>query len=153
MPIGIQKVLRLGLTAGAVKLFLVEHQWDLMRIKFQTQGLEVFGVFAIEKIVPGIAAPGLLKIGVPRIRHWFGLVGQPFIRGTAQHVYIAEMIREHLFGAGQLVGRGPGLIAHEWHAIIVFLHVKLKRDACLAQITDANRALARLLGPTQGRKH
>jgi hypothetical protein len=134
MAIGVEKVLRFGLAAGDVKLLLVEHQRDLVRIKLEVQNHQSIRVLAVEQVVPGVAAAGFLEKLL--------LVG-----GTTHHPDIADVVGQHHIGPGQLVGAGLGLVAHERQPVIVVLHIELYPDPDLAQIGKARRGAARFFHP------
>src|ERR1043166_3184624 len=125
-----------------MKLFLVEHERDLVRIKVHAEDLQMVGVLAIEQIVPGVTGARLVEKAV--------VVGR-----ALEDLWIAEVIGQNLVRAGQVVGQSEGFVAHEGETVVVFLDVKLQGDADLVQVaqTSSNAMRVKASGnPKSSRK-
>ena len=140
MAIGVEEVLRTRWAAGGMKLFLVEHERDLVRIKVHAEDLQMVGVLAIEQIVPGVTGARLVEKAV--------VVGR-----ALEDLWIAEVIGQNLVRAGQVVGQSEGFVAHEGETVVVFLDVKLQGDADLVQVAQTSGPAPGFLGACQGWEH
>ena len=102
--VGVEIIFAFVLSARAVEIFLIEYQWNLVRVEIHSEQAKVVCVLAVEEEVPRITGAGAAK-------------HIAFVRRAAKHVGVADMRGEHAVDQ-RGVGRGvDGPIDERGHPV------------------------------------